>query len=234
MTRWIRSDSSMASFRCRAGGMGGDGHKMVLFLEEGGTLSARDLACEEIIREYTQGEELISIKIEEDMDWLRACRLLEDAHAIVLAAEVYMDSVSSTVLRFLEKVEQAVIDGESIGGRFYAILHTELYEGEQTSVAMEVLKNFCIHANIVWGRGLGIGGSRAETAVRGNSLQRIFHKRIMDFKINALQDQALFIRGRVQGTDVYIHPKELSRRGYIRKMNQEMKKSNRVKIAQIL
>lgn len=214
--------------------MGGDGQKMVLFLEGGCTLSARDVACEEIIREYTQGEELISIKVEEDMDWNRVCRLLEDAHAIVLAAEVYMDSVSSTVLKFLERVEQAVIGGESIGGRFYAILHTELYEGEQTSVAMEILKNFCVHANIVWGRGLGIGGSKAEAAVGGGTLWRIFHKRVTDFKVNALQDQALFIRERIQGTDVYINPKEVSRRGYIRRMNQEMKKSNRVKIAQNL
>lgn len=214
--------------------MGGDGQKMVLFLEGRCTLSARDVACEEIIREYTQGEEVVSIKISDDMDWNRVCRFLEDAHAIVLAAEVYLDSVSSTVLKFLERVEQAVIGGESIGGRFYAILHTELYEGEQTSVAMEVLKNFCVHANIVWGRGLGIGGSKAGTTVHKGSLWRIFHKRMTDFRISALQEQALFIRERIQGTDVYINPKEVSRQRYIRKINQEMKKSNRVKIAQNL
>ena len=205
---------------------------MILFLDGGGTLAARDVACVEIIRKHTQSEELISIKIEDNMDWNRVCRLLEDAHAIVLAADVYLDSVSSTVLRFLERVEQAVIGGESIGGRFYAILHTELYEGEHTSVAMEVLKNFCVHANIVWGRGLGIGGSKVETTVHRGSLWSIVNQGTADFMVNALQEQALFIRERVQGTDVYINPKEVSRRGYIRKMNQKMKKSNRVKIAQ--
>lgn len=207
---------------------------MILFLDGGDALTARSAACVESIRKYAQGEELISVAIADDMEWNRVYRYLEDAHAIVLAADVYLDSVSSTVLRFLERVEQAVIDGESIGGRFYAILYTELYEGEQTSVAMEVLKNFCVHANIVWGRGLGIGGSKAGTAVRRKNLWNIFRRGAADPRVSALQDQALFIRERIQGTDVYINPGEVSRREYIRKMNQKMKKSNRVKIAQNL
>ncbi|MDE6056097.1 MAG: hypothetical protein K2G55_20605 [Lachnospiraceae bacterium] len=207
---------------------------MILFLDGGYILADRCAACVENIREYAQREELISVKIEDNMDWNRVCRYLEDAHAIVLAADVYLDSVSSTVLRFLERVEQAVIDGESIGGRFYAVLYTELYEGEQTSVAMEILKNFCVHANIAWGRGLGIGGSNVGTTVCKKSLWNVFRKGAEDFRASALQSQALFIRERIQGTDVYINPKEVSRRGYIRKMNQKMKKSNRVKIAQNL
>ena len=195
-------------------------------------LTSDSAACAERIRECAQGEELVSVKIEEDMDWDRVCRYLEDASAIVLAADVYLDSVSSSVLRFLERVEQAVIDGESIGGKFYAILYTELYEGEQTSVAMEVLKNFCIHANIAWGRGLGIGGNRVRAVSRKRSLWGLFHKGTVDFRLRSLCEQALFIREKLQGTDVYIKPDEVSRKKYIRRMNHEMKKSNRVKIAQ--
>lgn len=136
---------------------------MILFLDGGYTLAAGNETCAEIIQKCLQHEELVLVKLEEDMDWNSVYRYLEDAHAIVLAADVYLDSVPSLVLRFLEKVEQAVIGGESIGGRFYAVLYTELYEGEQTSVAMDVLKNFCVHANIAWGRGLGIGGNKMET-----------------------------------------------------------------------
>lgn len=213
---------------------------MILFLDGGYTLAARSAACVESIREYTQGEEFVSLKIEDDMDWDRVCRYLEDAQAIVLVADVYLDSVSSAVLRFLERVEREVINGESIGGRFYAVLCTELYEGEQTSVAMEVLKNFCVHANIVWGRGLGIGGCKTGTTDHKRSLRNLFYaqghirKGVADFRVSALQEHALFIRERIQGTDVYINPKEVSRKGYIRKMNQEMKKINRAKIAQNL
>lgn len=205
---------------------------MILFLDGGSTLTAGNETCAEIIQKCTQKEKLVAVKIEEDMDWNSVYRYLEDANAIVLAADVYLDSVPSGVLRFLEKVEQAVIGGESIGGRFYAILCTELYEGEQTSVAMEVLKNFCVHANITWGRGLGIGGNKMETPQRKDSFWSRLHKSTSDFRTASLQEQALFIREKIQGTDVYIKPEYVSRKGYIRKMNQKMKKSNRVKIAQ--
>lgn len=132
---------------------------MVLFLD-GGFVSAADQDFGvDSMRGYFRQEELITAKITESMDWNQICRYLEEAQAIVLAADVYLDSVSSEVLRFLERVEQAVIGGESIGATFYAILYTELYEGEQTSIAMEVLKNFCFRANITWGRGLGIGAA---------------------------------------------------------------------------
>ncbi|MDE7477206.1 MAG: hypothetical protein K2M91_04520 [Lachnospiraceae bacterium] len=206
--------------------------RMILFLDGGYTPAAGNVTCVESIREYTQKEELITIKIEDITDWNKVYRYLEDAHAIVLAADVYLDSVSSKVLRFLEKVEQAVIGGESIGGKFYAILYTELYEGEQTSVAMEVLKNFCEHANISWGRGLGIGGNKVETILNRRKLLGSLRKNLTDFRSNSIYEQALFIREKVQGTDVYINPDGVTRNGYIRKMNQEIKKSNRVKTAQ--
>ena len=184
---------------------------MILFLDGGYTQTAGNEACAELIQECTQKEALVSVKIEENMDWNRVFRDLEDADAIVLAADVYL---------------------ESIGGRFYAVLYTELYEGEQTSVAMEVLKNFCVHANITWGRGLGIGGNKIETLLRKDSFWGRLHKSTSDFRTASLQEHALFIREKIQGTDVYIKPEEVSRKGYIRKINQKMKKSNRVKFAQ--
>ena len=205
---------------------------MILFLDGGYTLADGSAACAECIREYAQDEELISVKIGEEMDWDRVYRHLEDAHAIVLAADVYLDSVPANVLGFLERVEQAVIGGESIGGKVYAVLYTELYEGEQTSVAMEVLKNFCVHANIAWGRGLGIGGNKVEAVSGRRHLWSLFRAGTADFRQRSLREQALFIGKKIQGTDVYVKPEEVSRKEYIRKMNHEMKKSNRVKIAQ--
>ncbi len=205
---------------------------MVLFLD-GGFVSAADQDFGvDSMRGYFRQEELITAKITESMDWNQICRYLEEAQAIVLAADVYLDSVSSEVLRFLERVEQAVIGGESIGATFYAILYTELYEGEQTSIAMEVLKNFCFRANITWGRGLGIGGNKLEVDSGKSNFWKRIGKQMIDFRLGFLQEQALFVRERIRGTDVYIHPKEVSRKKYIRKMNRHVKKSNRKKIAQ--
>lgn len=205
---------------------------MVLFLDGKCASVTNHEFNADSMREYLRQEELITAKITENMDWNKICRYLEEAQAIVLAADIYLDSVSSEVLSFLERVEQAVIDGESIGATFYAILYTELYEGEQTSIAMEVLKNFCLHANITWGRGLGIGGNKLEADSGKRSLWKHLEKHMVDFRLRFLQEQALFIRERIQGTDVYIHPKDVSRKEYIRKMNRRVKKNNRVKIAQ--
>ncbi len=171
---------------------------MILFLDGGYTQTAGNEACAELIQECTQKEALVSVKIEENMDWNRVFRDLEDADAIVLAADVYLDSVPSFVLRFLEKVEQAVIGGESIGGRFYAVLYTELYEGEQTSVAMEVLKNFCVHANITWGRGLGIGGNKIETSAQGQFLGQTSQKYVR-FQDSVLAGARAFYQGKNTG-----------------------------------
>lgn len=205
---------------------------MILFFDGGCTPAAGGGICLESIREHAGKEELITVKIEEGMDWKRVYRYLEDAHAIVLAADVYLDSVSPRVLGFLQKIEQAVIGGESIGGKFYAVLYTDLYEGTQTSIAMAVLKNFCERANITWGRGLGIGGNNVNAALRRKSFWERLRRDKTDFRLNFLHEHALFIREKIQGTDVYINPKEVSRGRYIRQMNQETKKINRVKIAQ--
>ncbi len=184
------------------------------------------------IREYVEKEELISVKIGEDVDWNRVCRFLEDAQAIVLAADVYMDSVSPRVLGLLERIEQAVIGGESISAKFYAILHTDLYEGEQTSIAMAVLKNFCEHANITWGRGLGIGGNNLKAALQGGILWKRPDREKTDFRLPFLHEHALFIREKMQGADVYICPDGVSRGQYIRQNNRQNKKNNRVKVAE--
>lgn len=204
---------------------------MILFLDGGYTPACDSEGCLESIRENTD-EEIVSVCIEENMDWNSMYRYLEDAEAIVLTADVHMDSVSARVLNFLQRVEQAVIDGESIGGKFYAVLYTELYEGEQTSIAMGILKNFCIHANITWGRGLGIGGNGIKAVADRRSLWGRFKKNISDFRAVPLQEHAMFIKERMQGTDEYINPQKISRGGYIRRINHESKKSNRIKIAQ--
>ncbi len=63
-------------------------------------------------------------------------------------------------------------------------------------------------------------------------LWSLFRAGTADFRQRSLREQALFIGKKIQGTDVYVKPEEVSRKEYIRKMNHEMKKSNRVKIAQ--
>lgn len=220
---------------------------MILFLDGGCVSTDNETIFLEQIKKHVEKEEIISVKIgalglikgqfamidsSADTEWKDVCRYLEDASAIVLAANVQLDSVSAKVLAFLEQVEAAVIHGESIGGKFYAILYTDLYEAEQTSIAMGVLKNFCVRANITWGRGLGIGGNGIKESMTDRGIWKILKKKSADFRLRPLHEQALFIKEKMQGGDAYVKPEMFSRGTYIRKINRAVKKNNRVKIAQ--
>lgn len=220
---------------------------MILFLDGGCVSVDNETIFLEQIKKHVGKEEIISVKIgalglakeqpaiigsATDTEWKDVCRYLEDAGAIVLAANVQLDSVPPEVLAFLEQVEDAVVHGESIGGKFYAVLYTDLYEAEQTSIAMGVLKNFCVRANITWGRGLGIGGNGIKESMTGKGILKIFKKKTVDFRLRPLHEQALFIKEKMQGEDAYAKPELFSRGTYIRKINRAAKKSNRVKIAQ--
>lgn len=205
---------------------------MILFLDGRSVLSEDKGVFWEQTRKQIGEEEKVVIEIGHHMEWNRVYRYLEDAHAIVLVADVQFGNISSKVLTFLERVESIVIRGESIGGKFYAILYTKLYEVDQTAIAMGILKNFCARANIVWGRGLGISGNGLKMISPDNYIWNIFRRKKTDFRTKALQEQALFIREKIEGTDVYIWPESTSKRMYVRKFNRKIKKSNREKIAQ--
>lgn len=217
---------------------------MIVFLDEG-IFSEKNVSLEkgvssekeginylDKLKEYVGTEETVTIRINEEIDWNRTHRALEEASALALVCRVCMDSVPSRVLSFLEQVEQAVIHGESIPGKFYAVLYTDLYEGEQTGVAMGVLRNFCRHANIVWGRGLGIGGNRM-TGLRKPLFFRKKHAHAcMSHLDRPIMEHAMFIREHMQGIDHFISPEGVSRTGYMRQVNHEAKKSHRIKIVQ--
>ena len=111
---------------------------MILFLNDGKVSEQEGIDTLRKLRENIGKEEVTAVNMTGVVDWYKTHRALEEANALVLACNVSMGGIPADILRFLETVEQAVIEGESIPGKFYAILYTDLYEGEQTSVAMGI------------------------------------------------------------------------------------------------
>lgn len=184
------------------------------------------------LRQYLVNEEIKSVDIDKEIDWDNTHRYLEEAAAIVLVCNVVLNSIPSQVLSFLEDIEQAVRNGESIPGRFYSLLYTDLYEGEQTVVAMGMLKNFCIHANISWGRGLGIGGNRILRAQKPLIFRRNRANLNMEYFDISIREQAVHIREHMYGVEDYICPIGVTRIGYMRQINHEIRKKHRVNIVE--
>lgn len=78
-------------------------------------------------------------------------------NALVFAFPLYVDGVPSHLLGALAVLE------EMFGGQLekeksvYAIVNCGFYEGKQAAVALRVMQNWCVHAGLRWGQGLGVG-----------------------------------------------------------------------------
>lgn len=199
---------------------------MILLLNGGVDIGENGFRYLEKLKENMNAEETVTIFLDGEIDWERTNRCLEEAAAIVLVSGVCMDGVPSRVLRFLEAVEQEVIGGESIPGKFYALLYTDLYEGEQTGTAMGILKSFCRHANITWGRGLGIGGSRMKPGRNLGLLLPGRKRRGCSHLDVPIMEHAMFIRECMQGRDGYISPACVSRKNYMWHVNRAVRRTH--------
>ena len=71
-------------------------------------------------------------------------------------------------------------------------------------------------------------------SVYRRNLWQWFRKNTSDFREKPLQEQAFFIKEKMQGIDQYINPQKFSRKKYMRKINHDSKKNSLKKIAKSL
>ncbi len=87
----------------------------------------------------------------------RILNQVRDAQAVVFALPLYVDSIPSHVLRFLEKME-AFCRENNLHLTVYCIANNGFIEGKQNEPLMQVFEHFCARAELAWGGGVGIGG----------------------------------------------------------------------------
>ena len=92
-----------------------------------------------------------STKPQEILEGMSGCE------AIVVAFPLYVDGVPSHLLRLLASIESSVA-GAAPGSKFYAVVNNGYFEARQNQPALDILRNFCDRAGLVWGQGVGIGG----------------------------------------------------------------------------
>lgn len=81
---------------------------------------------------------------------------LRGAGAWVLAFPLYVDAVPGHLLSCLTQLEAAgPFPPET---HLYGIVNCGFFEGIQNEPALEILRNWCRRAGVVWGGGLGVGG----------------------------------------------------------------------------
>lgn len=87
----------------------------------------------------------------------------------VIFCPLYVDALPSHFLSCLMQLENAKPNKKI---RIYGVINCGFYEGEQTDVAFEVLKNFCDRCGFQFCGGMGIGGGGILSMI-----QRIAYKK---------------------------------------------------------
>lgn len=82
---------------------------------------------------------------------------LKDADKVVFVTPLYVDSVPSHALPFLNEME-AFCRENGLALKVYAVANNGFIEGKQNEPLMRVMENFCARAGITWCGGVGIGG----------------------------------------------------------------------------
>ena len=103
------------------------------------------------------GGKKVKERLRSPADHARILEQLRDAQAVVFGLPLYVDSVPSHVLRFLEEMETFCREN-GLKFRVYCVANNGFIEGKQNEPLMQVLENFCVRTGLVWSGGVGIGG----------------------------------------------------------------------------
>lgn len=76
---------------------------------------------------------------------------------LVFFYPLYVDALPSHMLLFISQLSQK-LENSSVK-KVYAVANCGFYEGEQTRLSFEVLKNWCASTSLEWCGGVGIGGA---------------------------------------------------------------------------
>ena len=76
---------------------------------------------------------------------------------IVLAFPLFGDSIPSHTLRMLIELEKTIKQEKANNLVIYAIINNGFYEGKQTHIVFEIIKNWCEHSGVKFGGGIGQG-----------------------------------------------------------------------------
>jgi multimeric flavodoxin WrbA len=91
---------------------------------------------------------------------------------IIFAFPLYIDSIPSNMLKMLIELEERIKERNVKDIMVYAIINNGFYEGKQTQIAFEMVKNWCGRAGIQFGGGIGQGAGEMIGATKNTPLNR--------------------------------------------------------------
>lgn len=77
---------------------------------------------------------------------------------LIFAFPLYVDAVPSHLISCLYEMEMFFKEQLTKDKMVYALGNCGFYEGNQNTIALDIVKNWSIKAGLKWGQGIGIGG----------------------------------------------------------------------------
>lgn len=99
----------------------------------------------------------VFLKLRNRNDYKKILEQIIDADSVVFSMPLYVDSVPSHILTFLQKMEYLCNECK-LDLKIYVIANNGFIEGKQNAPLFRVMENFCMRSNIQWCGGIGIGG----------------------------------------------------------------------------
>ena len=91
---------------------------------------------------------------------------------IVLAFPLYVDSLPSNILKMIIELEKLFKEKSNNEIIVYAIINNGFYEGKQTHIAFEIIKNWCVCSGIQFGGGIGQGAGEMAGVIKNTPIDK--------------------------------------------------------------
>ncbi|MGL4948373.1 MAG: hypothetical protein ACRC42_03220 [Mycoplasma sp.] len=109
-----------------------------------------------VLKRFLIGEKTEIITLKTLSDYRNITEKLKTIDNIVFANPVYVDTIPSTTLEFLKKLE-VFIKENNLSFNVYGLINCGFYEGHQTESALKTYEFWSKRCNLNWCGGLGIG-----------------------------------------------------------------------------
>ncbi|WP_438435187.1 flavodoxin family protein [Gorillibacterium sp. sgz500922] len=104
-----------------------------------------------------EGNELVSLRVNPKPLLPSQVEELCSADAIVLAFPLYVDAIPSQLMSVLVEVEALRRRDSSKRVRVYALINNGFYEGQQSRIAVDILRHWCDRCGFQFGMAVGQG-----------------------------------------------------------------------------
>ena len=79
------------------------------------------------------------------------------ADTLLFVFPLYVDSLPAPLIKIMTLIEQANTVRRERPPKVYAVCNCGFLEAGHTRLALDIMKNFCMRAGLVWGYGIGTG-----------------------------------------------------------------------------